>query len=463
MTDSAASATPPLHQVRPSLPGLRWPAVPTPPDAIVLTLQGMLAEIEFMPGAALLAGQMRQLQALGMHALQTTSHYREYLASHKAAFKSGLTPERWRELPVVDRETLQRNIDDFVSTKVPASHGPTMETSTSGTTGAPIKTQTTVLSVSWFKAANLHNYLLQGLDLTASVAAIRPYAQGTATAPDGATDPKWATGLASGQGYRLNIREPIAEQVDWLRRRRPRYLQSMASNLDAIARFASDEKLDLSFIEQVHSYGERLRPETRALVESVVNGRVFDTYSSVELGLLAWQCPGEDYQVASAGTHYIEILRDDGEPCAPGESGRVVITPLHNFATPLIRYANGDIAEVGEPCRHGRALPVIRRIMGRERNMLLLPDGSRRWMSVEPKHIGKHMPIVRAQLLQTALDQIEVRVQLRGELPEGAEARCTEAILADMPGPYTVSYRYEDRIELDPGGKFEDFICQVAR
>ena len=66
------------------------------------------------------------------------------------------------------------------------------------------------------------------------------------------------------------------------------------------------------------------------------------------------------------------------------------------------------------------------------------------------------------ELLQTALDQIEVRVQLRGELPEGAEARCTEAILSDMPGPYTVSYRYEERIELDPGGKFEDFICQVA-
>ncbi|NNM01813.1 MAG: phenylacetate--CoA ligase family protein, partial [Gammaproteobacteria bacterium] len=318
-----------------------------------------------------------------------------------------------------------------------------------------------VLTQSWFKAANLHNYLLHGLDLTAPVGVIRGYPPGTATVPDGITDPKWASGLATGPGYRLNIREPIAEQLAWLARRRPRYLLTYPSNLEAMAAHVRQHAIDVSFIEHVHTIGEALRPETRALAEAAFACTLVDTYSSVELGLLAWQCPGEDYYLAAAATHYIEILRDDGEPCVPGESGRVVITPLHNFATPMIRYANGDIAEVGEPCRHGRALPVIRRIMGRERNMLMLADGARRWMMVSPELIGKYMPIVRAQILQTALDRIEVRVQLRGELPEGAEARCTAAILADMPGHYSVAYRYEDEIDLGPGGKFEDFVCQV--
>jgi len=30
------------------------------------------------------------------------------------------------------------------------------------------------------------------------------------------------------------------------------------------------------------------------------------------------------------------------EACAPGEIGRVVVTPLHNFAMPLFRYDIGD-------------------------------------------------------------------------------------------------------------------------
>ena len=39
----------------------------------------------------------------------------------------------------------------------------------------------------------------------------------------------------------------------------------------------------------------------------------------------------------------------------------MVITDLHNFATPLIRYELGDYAEVGTPCPTGRGLPVLNR------------------------------------------------------------------------------------------------------
>jgi phenylacetate-CoA ligase len=54
-----------------------------------------------------------------------------------------------------------------------------------------------------------------------------------------------------------------------------------------------------------------------------------------------------------------------------------VVTPLHNFAMPLIRYAIGDYAEAGPPCACGRGLPVLARILGRARNLLTLPHGER--------------------------------------------------------------------------------------
>ena len=52
--------------------------------------------------------------------------------------------------------------------------------------------------------------------------------------------------------------------------------------------------------------------------------------------------------------------------------------PLHNFAMPLIRYAIGDLAEVGAACPCGRTLPVLRRVLGRTRDMLVLPSGEKR-------------------------------------------------------------------------------------
>ena len=49
----------------------------------------------------------------------------------------------------------------------------------------------------------------------------------------------------------------------------------------------------------------------------------------------------------------VEIVDDKGAPCASGEIGRVIVTDLHNFATPLMRYDIGDYAEVAAPCLCG--------------------------------------------------------------------------------------------------------------
>ena len=61
------------------------------------------------------------------------------------------------------------------------------------------------------------------------------------------------------------------------------------------------------------------------------------------------------------------MLDGQGKPCGVGEIGRVVVTPLSNFAMPLIRYDVGDTAEVGPPCACRRGLPVLTRIIGRDR------------------------------------------------------------------------------------------------
>ena len=77
-------------------------------------------------------------------------------------------------------------------------------------------------------------------------------------------------------------------------------------------------------------------------------------YSSQEVGYIALQCPENESYHIQAENVLVEILDDDGLPCEPGEVGRVVVTALHNLATPLLRYDIGDYAEVGSPCSCGR-------------------------------------------------------------------------------------------------------------
>jgi len=69
----------------------------------------------------------------------------------------------------------------------------------------------------------------------------------------------------------------------------------------------------------------------------------------------------------------MEILDKDGEPCADGERGEMVITMLQKEAFPLIRYKIGDISALEwEKCACGRTHPRLQRLTGRTDDMLII-------------------------------------------------------------------------------------------
>ena len=55
----------------------------------------------------------------------------------------------------------------------------------------------------------------------------------------------------------------------------------------------------------------------------------------------------------------MEVPGYTGRPCALGEVGRAIVTPLQIFITQLIRYELGYFAEVGETCACGHGLPTV--------------------------------------------------------------------------------------------------------
>src|SRR3546814_16158281 len=116
-------------------------------------------------------------------------------------------------------------------------------------------------------------------------------------------------------------------------------------------------------------------------------------YSSQECGYFALQAPGHDHYLVQAEVVLLEVLRADGSPCEPGETGRVVVTPLTNYAMPLLRYEIGDFATVGAASPCGRGLPVLDRILGRVRNMLVPPDRQRHWTAFGPPTQAKVPPV----------------------------------------------------------------------
>jgi phenylacetate-CoA ligase len=159
----------------------------------------------------------------------------------------------------------------------------------------------------------------------------------------------------------------------------PEYLITVTSNARALARYCGEHGMRPRNLRQVRTYGETLHADIRAICKAAWDVPVIDIYSCAEGGYLALQCPDHEHYHVQAEGVWLEVLDEKGRPCASGEIGRVVITPLHNFAMPLVRYDIGDYARVGPPCVCGRGLPVITEVMGKTRHMLRLPDGNVRF------------------------------------------------------------------------------------
>ncbi len=203
------------------------------------------------------------------------------------------------------------------------------------------------------------------------------------------------------------------------------------------------------------TYSDLLRPQARAVCKEAWGVPVVDIYSSAEAGYIALQCPeSENYHIQSEAV-YVEVLDEAGRICAPGEVGQVIVTPLHNFAMPLLRYASGDLAEVGE-CPCGRGLPAFKRIIGRTRSVLALPNGEHVFPELQDLLID--LPVVRQfQIRRCERESLEVKLVAARELTGNEAALLESELQSRFHYPFHATISYHDELPPSASGKFHDF------
>ena len=76
----------------------------------------------------------------------------------------------------------------------------------------------------------------------------------------------------------------------------------------------------------------------------------------------------------------------------------------------MIRYELGDMAVMGAPCACGRGLPVLDKILGRVRNMVILPDGSTHWPYFGFSEFIQVADIRQFQIVQHDLEDVEFKL-----------------------------------------------------
>jgi phenylacetate-CoA ligase len=448
----------------PVLPG-QAESVPTGPGD--LKFQRWLQDSQWWSADRHLDHQLQLLRRLVAHAHGSVAFHRERIDAAGIDPELPFTLAEWQRLPILSRRDLQPSTDKLASDSVPGEHGDVLTNTSSGSTGTPVSVRGTTFDAWVFKALVLRHYLWHPHDFTGKLVTIRHVDKHEAEYPAGATYQRWGDTatfpFATGPSAALSITASIAEQAEWLARQDAVYLMSYPSNLLGLAEYCMSQGIDMPSLEHVAAFGEVVNAEVRDAVRQAWDAPLIDVYSAQEVGVIADQCPKHNRYHVAAESILVEVVDTIGKPCAPGTIGRVLVTPLFNYAMPLLRYEIGDYAELGRECDCGRGLPVLERVLGRERNALLVTlTGERYWPSFGSRTFTSIAPIIQHQFIQKDLASLEARLVVERPLTTAEEDRLKAHIQSRLPCPFAIDFAYPTTIPRNAGGKFENFVSDVA-
>jgi phenylacetate-CoA ligase len=424
----------------------------------------MLMESQYWPPEQMLAFQRSQLAQLLKHARQNVPFYKTRL--DPVFTKNGdIDWNRWHELPIVKRHHLVDQRESMLATKLPPGHGAVWEEFSSGSSGTPVTTRHNILE-GWVSAAVMHRtQCWHGMDWSRNTVSWRGDDGLVSNWPEGTETESWAPNWLEannrGKSYFVNRATHQEQVIEYVLRKNAPYVSSRPKLLQSLAlstqRLITPLKLDV-----VTTFGTGVTDDERDDFRRIFGAKAISLYSSGEGCKMAGSCESGSHYHINPEINYLEILDDNGQPCAIGQSGRVIITPIYNTAQPLIRYEQGDIAIRGPVCACGKLLPVLQEISGRVIHLFRFPDGQTIAPSLPNKEFVINFGVKTWQLVQTGPLEVELRYVATDPNFVPNKAYAMEAIRRRVRPDLKITFVALAETPLTAAGKFIAYKSELA-
>jgi phenylacetate-coenzyme A ligase PaaK-like adenylate-forming protein len=158
--------------------------------------------------------------------------------------------------------------------------------------------------------------------------------------------------------------------------------------------------------------------------------RSLSNYSAGEIGPIAYECSKNQGYFHVAHTNVIVELDNDVTVSFNGASlGRLLVTHLHSYATPLIRYDIGDFAHLEKQCRCGHDGPTISNIYGRGKHFVRRPDGKLLPFYLSTRTALEAVAFKECRVRQVEIGTITVEIGGRENITADEEAKLRKLII----------------------------------
>lgn len=262
--------------------------------------------------------------------------------------------------------------------------------------------------------------------------------------------------------FELN-QEKLGDLVRLIEMHKPLLIDGYAESLNYISRAVQKGEIVHS-PSAVMTSAQILTDQSRQMIESKLNTKVFDKYGSREFSGIAYECGFGEGMHVQWESYIIEVLRGN-RLAKPGEIGEIVITDLNNFSVPLVRYRIGDLGSwiPKSSCECGRSSPKIGRIVGRTQALVLVADDI--WLpGTFFAHFFKEYETLvgQFQIIQTVPSSFTLKAIKGPNWSEDAWARMMEHLGEYIGSEFHVETEYVGSIPLGRTGKRTPVISKIG-
>ena len=236
-----------------------------------------------------------------------------------------------------------------------------------------------------------------------------------------------------------------------------------AHSIYIFAKYIIENKIELSSPKGVVATSMMLLDHERAVIEKAMGVKVTNRYGCEEVGLIACEC--EVHQGMHINTPHIilESVDDEGNTVLPGESGKLVVTDLNNFAMPLIRYQIEDVGILSDKkCSCGRTFPILEKLEGRVADFLKKADGGLvGGVSLVERTLTKIPGIEQMQFVQKSIDKLVVNRVKGHEFNKETDALLLTELQVVFGNTVDIIINDIEKMPQEASGKYRFSICEA--
>jgi len=359
--------------------------------------------------------QNKQLQNLLQHAIQTSAFWRKRIGTKR------IKDIHLSDLPILARGELVEQVEMEGSLLPQGGVTHITKHSTSGSSGTPAQFFVSSKNSHYNNIRSIAQYFMDGRDLTLNVTRFKSAPNRIKNGFSVEKTDSWLGPLSVlfKAGNAKNIlhlnpnrdllfRELAKDPIGYLIVQ-PRLVETLFYDSDVSFLSENGTKMFIPISEEAE---KGLRDKFAA-----AKIPVRANYSSEEVGCIGVECkdcPGI-FHVAQSNV-IVEIDKSDSVLVGSNRLGRVLVTHLHSYATPFVRYDVGDLATLSEECGCGHNGPVLSNIQGRKKRLLKRADGSVAPFLMKAENILKIVRCDEYRIRQTGLNVIEVEIGGLNEL-----------------------------------------------